>query len=219
VGDGKTATVSRKWLRVVLIIGGILAGWNLLRWEIIDFHPVFLFFQFFIEVGLWLVFLIAALSSMAYYAIKAYKAGWEAGRYAAIILIFAIIVVVFPYNGVVLEADFRYYLADREKVVAMVKTGDPALKPAPVRQFADISLQTMSLPREYRHLSKGGGEIVVQRKGASVKVFFYTFRGILDNFSGFVYASDDSGLEKEDFRGDFKQVERLRDNWFFGASK
>lgn len=179
---GMSCVVSRKWLRVVLAIGGILAGWNFLRWEIIEFQPIFLFLQFFIEAGLWLLFLAAALSSMAYYAIKAYKAGWAAGKYAVIILISAMVVIFFPYNDVVLGADFRYYLADREKVVAMVKTGDPALNPEPVRQFKDISLQWVKLPSEYRHLSKGGGEIVVQRKGESIKIFFYTFRGILDNF-------------------------------------
>jgi hypothetical protein len=218
VNGEDTANFTRKWLRVVLGIGGVLVAWSFFRWSIIDFLPIIIFFQFLIEAGLWGLFIVTTIFSAVYYAVKARKAGWEAGKYTAIVLIFAIIVVTFPYNDVVLKADFRFNLAERERVVAMVKAGDPALQPAPVREFKEFSLQTFALPPEYSHLSKGGGKIVVQRTGIGYKIFFYTFRGVLDNFSGFVYVSDDNGLGKEDFRGDFKEVEKMRDNWFFGAS-
>lgn len=169
-----------------------------------------------IEAGLWVLFIVITIFSTAYYAVKASKAGWAAGKYAVKILGFAIFVVIFPYNEVMLEADFRYYLTDREKVVAMVKADDPALQPDPVREFKEFSLQTIALPPEYSHLSRGGGEIVVQSRGTDYKILFYTFRGVLDNFSGFVYVSDDSSLDNEDFRGDL--LKRWRSCVIIGSS-
>ncbi|MCY9514694.1 hypothetical protein [Paenibacillus apiarius] len=48
----------------------------------------------------------------------------------------------------------------------------------------------MQLPEDLRHLSRGGGEIVVVRNGESLQVLFFTIRGMLDNFSGLVYVSE-----------------------------
>ena len=42
------------------------------------------------------------------------------------------------------------------------------------------------LPKEYKHLSKGGGEILVEKTGKDLNIVFYTNRGMLDNFSGIV---------------------------------
>ncbi len=218
MGNRETA-VSRRWLRVVLTLGGILAAWFFLRWEVIGAWPIFVFVGLLIDIGLSAVFLVTALAAVAYYAVKAYKLGWAAGRHVATVAVFTIAVLAFPYTEVVLNADFIYYRADREKVVAMVKAGDPALKAEAVRDFGNLTLQKIELPPEYIRLSKGGGEIIVQRRGTEYKILFYTFRGVLDNFSGFVYVSDGSGLHNDDFRGDFKQAERMGSNWFFGASK
>ncbi|MCE5170474.1 hypothetical protein LQV63_14255 [Paenibacillus profundus] len=48
----------------------------------------------------------------------------------------------------------------------------------------------LQLPDDLRHLSRGGGEILVVRNGESLQVLFFTMRGLLDNFSGLVYVSE-----------------------------
>lgn len=77
----------------------------------------------------------------------------------------------------------------------------------------------IALPKEYAHLSKGGGEVLVEREGATLKVFFFTFRGVLDNFSGFAYISDNASLHQSDFNGDFHEITKKKDHWYWGSSK
>lgn len=74
------------------------------------------------------------------------------------------------------------------------------------------------LTKKYQHLSKGGGEIVLEKKPRGYSVLFFTYRGILDNFSGFVYVSNDQKPLKNDFDGDFKEIERLERNWYWVGS-
>ncbi|MEK1832858.1 hypothetical protein AAAC51_39785 [Priestia megaterium] len=57
-------------------------------------------------------------------------------------------------------------------------------------------------------MSKGGGDIVVETKGKAKSILFFTYRGMLDNFSGFVYNPNDNKPSKSDFNGDFKQIKK-----------
>jgi hypothetical protein len=47
---------------------------------------------------------------------------------------------------------------------------------------------------------------------------FFTYRGILDNFSGFVYTPNDQTPSKNAFEGDFKKIEKMDKNWYFIGS-
>ena len=63
--------------------------------------------------------------------------------------------------------------------------------------------------------------LVVTLVGVGIAVpaiFFFTFRGILDNFSGFIYRSDDNPPLNGDFSGDFVEMKKLRSHWFWAAS-
>ncbi|MNR19056.1 hypothetical protein D3C85_1358200 [compost metagenome] len=57
---------------------------------------------------------------------------------------------------------------------------------------------------------------MIQEHGGDV--FFFTFRGILDNFSGFIYSSSDQEPQQEDFGGDFKEIKRIDNNWYWVSS-
>jgi hypothetical protein len=46
----------------------------------------------------------------------------------------------------------------------------------------------------------------------SSSTFFFTYRGILDNFSGFVYSPNDKRPWKNDFDGNFKEIKRYCKN-------
>jgi hypothetical protein len=115
----------------------------------------------------------------------------------------------FPFTQVMLDLDFKMNKVEREEVVEMVENG--ALKPN-VSHNSSLIL----LPEKYARLSKGGGEIVIDKSGNLV--LFFTYRGMLDNFSGFVYSPNDKKPSKRDFDGDFKQIEKLDENWYFVGS-
>ena len=122
-----------------------------------------------------------------------------------------VIVVTVPFTALMLDLDFRIRLNDRQAVVQKVVSGE--LKPN-----VDHNSSLILLPHGFRHLSKGGGEIIIQRQGNETYVFFFTFRGILDNFSGFMYRSDDTIPKNSDFGGDFFYTKRLTPNWYWTAS-
>lgn len=54
----------------------------------------------------------------------------------------------------------------------------------------------VKLPSKYAGLSRGGGEAHIVGEGESKTVMFYTFRGILDNFSVYAYAPTAGAYEE-----------------------
>jgi hypothetical protein len=56
---------------------------------------------------------------------------------------------------------------------------------------------------------------VVQRDGDKLKILFFTFRGVLDSFAGFVYTSDDSAPKNGDFAGEFIINRKVQDRWYY----
>ncbi len=124
-------------------------------------------------------------------------------------LLTTILWLFFPFTQVMLNLDFKMNKSEREEVVEMVEQG--TLKP-------NVSYDSLliHLPKKYDQLSKGGGEIVIEKNGNLI--LFFTYRGILDNFSGFVYSPNDKKPSQSDFDGDFKQIEKLDENWYFVGS-
>jgi hypothetical protein len=119
-----------------------------------------------------------------------------------------LIIQCVPFTAIWLDLEFRWNWKGYNKVIKLVEEGEI--------EAEDHYLVT--LPTEYRHLSKGGGQIMVNTRDDVTQVFFFTFRGVLDNFSGYMYRSDDNPPQPGDLGGDWKQVERKRPHWFFCAS-
>ncbi|MCY9020529.1 hypothetical protein MOF32_04450 [Priestia megaterium] len=117
----------------------------------------------------------------------------------------------FPFNQVNLDLNFKIHQDKREEVTAKIENG--VIKP----NVSD-SPSLIQLPKEYTQLSKGGGDILVETKGKTKSILFFTYRGMLDNFSGFVYDPNDHKPSKGDFDGDFKQIEKVHKNWYYVSS-
>jgi len=116
-----------------------------------------------------------------------------------------------PLTNIAVAWDFNANFKDREEVISMIKTGELA---------SNVSYNRLiTLPKEYANLSNGGGEILLEKEGDKLKVLFYTFRGILGDYSGFVYVSDDSEIQEGDFNKDFLRVEKKKEYWYWVISK
>jgi hypothetical protein len=63
-----------------------------------------------------------------------------------------------------------------------------------------------------------GDRAELQDDGESFKLLFYTYRGILGNFAGFVYSSEDAPPQSGDFEGHFFIVEKWQDHWYYVAA-
>ncbi|WP_246277129.1 hypothetical protein [Neobacillus endophyticus] len=101
--------------------------------------------------------------------------------------------------------------SEREKVAKMVEQGalNPNVKDSP---------WLIHLPKQYQGLSVGGGDIIIEKTGNGYSILFFTYRGILDNFSGFVYTPNDQNPSTKAFDGDFKEIEKMDKNWYFVSS-
>jgi len=107
-------------------------------------------------------------------------------------------------------ADLDVYWDDYNEVIELIEDGELGL------QIDDFEI--IELPEEYQHLSDDG-IILFEKNGEHLKVFFYTFRGVLDNFSGYMYKQDGKTPDSDDFDGDWSQIVEERQNWFFCASQ
>lgn len=183
---------------------------NTFRWDLIEILTVFL--EPFLELVIILIFLVSMISSVVYFIRHMRKERFRAIIPFTISIITILIVWFVSFTNIILTCDFNMNLKDREKVVSMIHSGE-------LVSNVSHNKSLIALPKEYAHLSKGGGEVIVEREGDRLKVLFFTFRGVLDGFSGFVYISDDSGLHDGGFSTDFFQIEKKKEHWYWGASK
>jgi len=113
-----------------------------------------------------------------------------------------------PFTEIWLDINFRSKKAAREAIVEKVLAGE--LSPNVSRNSALIAL-----PNE-PGLSKGGDQIVVQGSGEYRYVFFYTFRGLLDNYSGYLWVPPNGTPQAYSDAGEpGTQIKKIDSNWYF----
>ncbi|MDQ0804109.1 hypothetical protein [Priestia megaterium] len=176
---------------------------SLFQWDLVDIIteflmlPIWLFvYAFFIIMTIWTLIHLFK------------KRKWQP---FVIQLITISLWFFFPFNQVNLDFNFKIHQDKREEVATKIENG--VIKP----NVSD-SPSLIQLPKKYTQLSKGGGDIVVKTKGKAKSILFFTYRGMLDNFSGFVYNPNDNKPSKSDFNGDFKQIKKVHKNWYYVSS-
>jgi hypothetical protein len=189
------------WLS--LAASGLLILSPFYEW-VVDAHEPFAFSL--LVAAIFVLFLAVLVSSLVYAMRWLRKDKRRALLPLSVNLLALLLFWLIPFTAIMLKLDFHLNYRKRMEVVSMVKSGQ--LKPNVTHNETLISL-----PPGYRHLSKGGGEIVVE----DGTIFFYTFRGIGDHFSGFAYRSDDNppGLLGNDI---FAEEEKIQEHWYWAAS-
>lgn len=113
-----------------------------------------------------------------------------------------------PFTQLWLYANFNLDKAAREQVVEEIRSG--TLVPNVAHNEKLIALPKGS------GVSMGGDEIVVEGPSSNPYVFFFTFRGILDNYSGFLWVPNGGRPEQFGDAGEpGTEIESLGGNWYF----
>lgn len=180
-----------------IISSALLMGISLLRWTLVDIITPFL--QPLLELVVWGSAIIILIWASLYMVVNIRRAKFLVIIPMLISLITLILAVFVPFTKLVTEYDFRSNFKERTAIVEQIQSGQ--LKPN-----TSYSSSFIMLPPDHRHLSKGGGEVEYETYGSTTSVFFFTFRGILDNFSGFIYRSDGNEPSPTDFGGDFIEI-------------
>jgi len=175
------------------------------QWSIIDALTPFLGWP--LLALAWLLVMISAVVAL----VHAYRHRSK-GAYAFAPLIIStgtlLIAFFIPFTQLWLYANFHLNKTAREQVVEKVRSG--VLKPNVAHNAELIALPNGS------GVSMGGGKIIVEGSINNPYVFFFTFRGILDNYSGFLWVPD--GGKPEQFRDADEpgtEIESFGGNWYF----
>ncbi|PIS04282.1 hypothetical protein COT83_01440 [Candidatus Peregrinibacteria bacterium CG10_big_fil_rev_8_21_14_0_10_44_7] len=82
----------------------------------------------------------------------------------------------------------------------------------------------ISVPDQFGNISNGGNEVMIQvSSDENIDVKFYVLRGLLDNYSAFIYIEDNREFDNTKFVGDFGglfyEVKKIQDHWYYVVSK
>ncbi|PZD96978.1 hypothetical protein DNH61_04850 [Paenibacillus sambharensis] len=189
----------------ISIIGSIVILFqNIFQWTIVEFFTPFI--AQFIEIFGYLIFALCSLIVLIYFVVGTQRQRTRRGIPILLNMIVLILVIVVPFTSITVNLNFRFNKSEREEVVQMILDGS-------IRPNVSYNSALIQLPDNYKKLSKGGGEIVIEGNGSDVQVLFYTYRGVIDNYAGFIYTAD-GGRPNEIF-GEFIQVEKMGENWFW----
>ncbi|TLX48064.1 hypothetical protein C1E24_04480 [Pseudoalteromonas phenolica] len=177
------------------------------QWSIIDWiTPLLMPFLIFLVFIIFLIGLGFSLSCL----FKFKQIRWLAIVPLATQLLAFVIIEFVPFTKLWVNVDFHLYKSQRQEVVERVYSGE--LVPN-----VEYNSSMIALGSEYSKVSMGGNEIQIQDINGLKYVFFFTFRGILDNYSGFLYVPDGgdpinfADLNEEDVT----QIIKYADNWYY----
>ncbi|TDK61775.1 hypothetical protein E2K98_12865 [Bacillus salipaludis] len=192
-----------KLLSLSIISSILVILYEFFQWKIIDILTEFLM----------LPILLLVFGFFIYITVRAIVTLFKNKDWKPILIQLITIILLFfiPFNQIVLDINFKWNKSEREQVAKMVE--NKTLKPN-----VSYNSSLIHLPKKYEHLSSSGGEIVVEKSGDSYQILFFTYRGILDNFSGFVYTPNGQKPSKKAFDGDMKEIDKMDKNWYFVSS-
>jgi len=193
----------------IIIIGSLscdilVIAVNLFRWDLT--HLLTPFVEPFIEDIIYGAFAIFSFLSLLYIFYGAGKQKLRAIALASTNLIALGIVIFFPFTRLLVDVDFHLNLDRRERVIYLIQSGK--LQPESGRQ-------TMMLPMELRYLSKGGGEILIEKASGNLEIFFFTYRGILNDYSGYLYSSSIRNSSNAALIRGCREIINIQDHWFW----
>ena len=189
----------------------LLLSLQLLRWPLTEILTVFL--EPILELVVGIAFIVVAIAAIVYGVRKRKAAG--AGAWLPFMICFAatLALIFLPFNSLYLKFNFNRYKSRRTTAAQQILAGSHGQL---VRSGGRGDL--ILLPSSERVLSAGGGEVMVDHRDGEAFILFFTFRGILDHFSGYVYSPSDRPPATDQFLGRGIEVLRVAPNWYWYAS-
>ena len=187
-----------------IVFGILLIGANAYQWSLVQVLTPFCLGPLLLLLFLGQLFLLLVSAIRLVFRFRNLKDNLlPIGVNCSILLI----VIFVPFTEIWLEAKFRSNWNGFNEVVTLVEDG--TIKPNEYR----IAM----LPEQYQYLSIEG-RILIDQDDEITKVFFFTFSGVLDNYSGFIYRADDVPPQPFDLWTECKQLKEKRPHWYFCAS-
>lgn len=177
---------------------------SMFRWLIVDLLTVFLMVP--LESAIWIAFWTIAVISLS--CLTQWKKIGPKSLAPVALQIFTVLAVAFvPFTSIWLRVDFAMHRSTREAIVKKVDSGELSGSGGPLIQ----------LTGQYPVVSRGGNQIVVEEHSGRRYILFYTFRGILDNYAGFLHvAPGGDPTEYSDLNEkEVSEIVRLDGDWYY----
>ncbi|AJH19153.1 hypothetical protein EXW32_15100 [Bacillus mycoides] len=195
--------MNKNLTKITLISGLALILYHFFKWYLVEFLTPFVMpFLSIIVHGLFFLILIFTIIHLIKYK------NWKP---LIIQLIIIITWICIPFNEIYINLDFIIYKEDREKVIALIEHKE-------LTPNVHYDSRQIHLPTQFASTSKNGGDVIIQQNKNGISVFFFTYRGILDNFSGFIYTPNDTRPNKYDFNNEYKEITKIEKNWYYVTS-
>jgi hypothetical protein len=177
---------------------------NLLNW-------LFLGYPLEIVLGLFcgVAFVVVTVSALLYFFLR--LKSWRLSGIPLLICVGTALILGFaPLVTLGDKLNFFVNRATRDALVAQVEAGT-------LRTPSNPSSIVLPLGKDVPPVSDGGNEIIVEEHQGKKYVFFYTYRGLLGYYAGFLYVpTGGSPTRYSDLARDTtKRTERLDTHWFY----
>jgi|GEM_PF-806373 len=196
----QAALIFKLMIGIAIICSAIMLALKLFRFHIIDMLSPFI--APLVDIIGYLIFFSSTLLVLIYYVFSKTNPTKRAIPLMINVIVWLFTLVI-PFQSIILDWDFRYHQSEREAIVTMLLDGT-----------LNTSDRVVSLPEQYKKLSKGGGEIIVIEDDKEMQVLFFTYRGVTDNYSGFIYTMNGAKPEERDF-GQFLEMKKLDKHWYW----
>jgi hypothetical protein len=193
-----------------ILASAVLLLLHVFEWSIIDAVTPFLFLP--LEGIAWLIFIAVSIGSVVHWIRhRRLRRSW-----LPLLICCATVCLVFtvPFTRLWLRVDFVVRRHAREHIVQDVSAGK-------LGPFSGDGQKTrvISLPADAPQVSMGGNEILEEVHDGKTYLFFFTFRGILDSYAGFLFVP--TGGDPRAF-GDLNEtpatsITRYSEHWFFAS--
>jgi hypothetical protein len=151
----------------------------------------------------WPLFAVVSIASLIYVPLQLNKGN----RRAALPLLVNLIAALMTYGILQVswstDVKFDVHIAGFTEVLGLIEAG--TIQPN--------DHDHAKLPDQYKYLSEGGTIRVHQESGVT-SVLFYGGQGILGEFWGYVYRSDNSPPERFLWCDEWSPLRQSRSNWF-----
>ena len=211
--DGVKRDIGSVALKIALCVLVVAILISLFRWTLIEFLTSFL--EPVLEMGVLVVFLASVIWSLVHMIRARKKGALTALLPMSLNIVTALVVTFVPFTRLTTRLNFGVHHRARMEAVSAILDGKYENL---IRIRGGGRGDFVNLPSRLSDLSSGGDVMVWHRQDATL-VFFFSFRGVLDSFSGFVYSTNDSPPQQGEFGGRFVEIERLQPNWFWAASR
>jgi hypothetical protein len=123
-------------------------------------------------------------------------------------ILFLGLIIILPLNKIRNRIEFATQKKQFEKAVDFVLSKQ-------IEQ--SVYPETFKLPKNYKKLSVGGGEVIVIKKNTQKGVFFYTFRGVPDGRIGFlkIIGNDNVNDFTKELFNEVDEINAIGNNWYF----